>query len=266
MRLDLALLCRAMETLFPLLLPYELGFAALIAILAGFVKGVVGFAMPLVFISGLTIFMPPELALAGLIVPTLVTNAHQALRQGVSAAARSTKEFRVFLAVGGVMLVASAQLVRVFPDQVMMAVIGVPVTFFAFLQLSGNRIRLSERNSGVEVAAGAIAGTLGGLSGIWGPPTVAYLTALNTPKHEQIRVQGVIYGLGALALLGAHIGSGVLRAETIWFSLAMVPTAYLGMFAGMAVMDRIDQTAFRRATLFVLLLAGLNLIRRAWLG
>jgi len=32
------------------------------------------------------------------------------------------------------------------------------------------------------------------------------------------------------------------------------------------VMDRIDQTAFRRVTLFVLLIAGLNLVRRAWLG
>lgn len=255
-----------METLFPLLSPYELGLAAVIAILAGFVKGVVGFAMPLVFISGLTIFMPPELALAGLILPTLVTNAHQALRQGIPAAVRSTMEFRVFLAVGGVMLVACAQLVRLFPDQVMMAVIGVPVTFFAFLQLTGNQIKLPARNTFVEVGAGAVAGALGGLSGIWGPPTVAYLTALNTPKQDQMRVQGVIYGLGALALLGAHIGSGVLRAETIWFSVAMVPTAYLGMFVGMAVMDRIDQTAFRRATLFVLLVAGLNLIRRAWLG
>ena len=81
-----------------------------------------------------------------------------------------------------------------------------------------------------------------------------------------MRVQGVIYGLGALGLLGAHIGSGVLRAETIGFSLAMVPTAFVGMWTGIAVMDRIDQTAFRRATLFVLLIAGLNLVRRAWLG
>lgn len=255
-----------METLFPLLTPTELLFAALVAVLAGFVKGVVGFAMPLVFISGLTIFMPPELALAGLIVPTLVTNAQQALRQGVQAAVRSTIEFRVFLLIGAVALVACAQLVRVFPDQVMMAVIGVPVTFFACLQLVGYQFNLSGRSLRVEVVAGSVAGALGGLSGIWGPPTVAYLTALNTPKQDQMRVQGVIYGLGAVAMLGAHIGSGVLRAETIAFSVAMVPTAFLGMWIGMAVMDRIDQKAFRRATLFVLLVAGLNLLRRAWFG
>lgn len=255
-----------MDTLFPLLSPTALSLAIMIAVLAGFVKGVVGFAMPLVLVSGLTTFMPPDLALAGLILPTLVTNAHQALRQGLPAAVRSTADFRVFLGIGGIALLLSAQLVRVFPDQVMMAVIGVPVTFFAFLQLAGFQIRLPERSLRVEAIAGGIAGGLGGVSGIWGPPTVAYLTALNTPKLDQIRVQGVIYGLGAVALMFAHIGSGVLRAETLAFSVALVPTAYIGMRLGMAVMDRIDQTAFRRLTLFVLLIAGLNLLRRAWMG
>ncbi len=255
-----------MDTLFPLLTPAELGIAALIAILAGFVKGVVGFAMPLVLISGLTLFMSPELALAGIIVPALATNAFQALRQGVRAAVDSTAEFKVFLSVGCVALVVSAQFVRTIPVQTMMAIIGVPVTFFAILQLSGYQVKLARRNTTVEAIAGSIAGVLGGMSGIWGPPTVAYLTALETPKHDQMRVQGVIYGLGAVALLCAHIGSGVLRAETIGFSIALLVPALFGVRIGMAVMSRIDQVVFRRATLFVLCVAGLNLIRRAWFG
>lgn len=255
-----------MDALFPLLSPSELVLAAMIAVLAGFVKGVVGFAMPLVFVSGLTTFMSAELALAGLILPTLITNGQQALRQGVQAAVKSTAEFRIFLAVGCVALLCSAQLVRVFPDQLMMAVIGVPVTFFAAVQLAGAQLSLPRRSTAVEVIAGGIAGGLGGISGIWGPPTVAYLTALNTPKQDQMRVQGVIYGLGAVALLIAHIVSGVVRAETIAFSIAMVPPAFIGTQIGLTVMDRIDQRVFRRATLLVLLVAGLNLVRRAVMG
>lgn len=255
-----------METVFPLLSGSELLLAIVIAILAGFVKGVVGFAMPLVFISGLTTFMVPELALAGLILPTLATNVQQALRQGIGPAVRSTLDFRIFLLCGGFALIFSAQFVRVVPDQVMMAIIGVPVTVFAFMQLTGRQIRLAGRSTGIEVGAGTFAGVLGGVSGIWGPPTVAYLTALDTPKLDQMRVQGVIYGLGAVALLVAHLGSGVLRAETIGFSLAMMPPAYIGVKAGNAVMDRIDQAMFRKATLAVLTIAGLNLIRRAFIG
>lgn len=255
-----------MDTLFPLLSPSALIIAAMIAVLAGFVKGVVGFAMPLVFVSGLTTFMSAELALAGLILPTVITNGQQAMRQGLPAAIKSTLEFKVFLAVGCVALLCSAQLVRVFPDHVMMAVIGVPVTFFAAMQLAGVQLSLRKRSAAVEVVAGGIAGGLGGMSGIWGPPTVAYLTALNTPKQDQMRVQGVIYGLGAVALLVAHLASGVVRAETIAFSVAMIPPAFIGVQIGMSVMDRIDQQTFRRATLCVLLIAGLNLVRRALMG
>ena len=71
---------------------------------------------------------------------------------------------------------------------------------------------------------------------------------------------------GAVALLVAHVASGVVRAETIAFSVAMIPPAFIGVQIGMSVMDRIDQQTFRRATLFVLLIAGLNLVRRALMG
>jgi uncharacterized membrane protein YfcA len=78
-----------------------------------------------------------------------------------------------------------------------------------------------------------------------------------------MRIQGVIYGLGAIALTVAHLWSGVLSAQTVPFSLAMVLPAVLGMWIGGRIFDRIDQKMFHRATLVVLLIAGLNLIRRA---
>jgi uncharacterized membrane protein YfcA len=234
-----------------------------IAVLGGFVKGVVGFAMPMVIISGLSSFIDPELALAGLILPTLATNGTQALRQGVRAAWVSARRFRVYLIVGGLVLIASAQLVRVLPIGVLLGFIGVPVTLFALMQLAGWSLKLARQRPDVEAGIGAFAGFLGGISGIWGPPTVMYLTALGTEKTEQMRVQGVIYGLGAVALVGAHVGSGVLRAETLPFGVALVLPALLGQWLGGKVLDRIDQALFKQVTLFVLLIAGLNLIRRA---
>ncbi|WP_439149307.1 sulfite exporter TauE/SafE family protein [Sulfitobacter sp.] len=255
-----------MDVFFSFLTPHELALAFAVAIVAGFIKGMVGFAMPLVLISGLTIFLPPELALAGLIFPTVATNLFQALRQGVKAAWVSTKLFKVFLIAGGVMLVLSAQLVRFLPSQTMLLVIGVPITLFALWQLSGRSFTLVQRSSRIEVLVGGFAGAVGGVSGVWGPPTVAYLTALGTPKHDQMRVQGVIYGLGAVALLFAHFGSGVLRAETVPFSVFMILPALSGMWLGSKIMDRIDQASFRKATLFILLIAGANLVRRGLLG
>lgn len=235
----------------------------LCALVAGFVKGVVGFAMPMILVSTLSIFLSPELTLAGLIMPTLFTNALQALRQGPRAAWESTKRFSVFLSVGFVALLIGAQMVRILPLNVMLMILGVPIVIYAVLQLRGIEIKLPGSSTKVAAGVGAFAGFMGGMSGIWGPPTVAYLTALNTPKAEMMRVQGVIFGLGSVALVFAHIGSGVLRWQTLPLSLALVVPALLGMWIGGQVLDRIDQKMFRRATLFVLLVAGLNLIRRA---
>ena len=53
-----------------------------VTLLAGVVKGMVGFAMPMIMISGLSSFIAPELALAALILPTVATNLQQAFRHG----------------------------------------------------------------------------------------------------------------------------------------------------------------------------------------
>ncbi|MEW2918110.1 sulfite exporter TauE/SafE family protein [Ruegeria sp. ANG10] len=249
-------------TLFSLLSPQDLLMAAAIAFVAGWVKGMVGFAMPMILVSGLSMFLPPDLAIAGLILPTLVTNVFQALREGVPAAVSAIKQFRIFLLVGFVFLALGAQVVSAVPASTFLLMIGLPVTVFALFQVLGMQLTLSKPSARVEVGIGAIAGFVGGMSGIWGPPTVAYLTALNTPKAVQMRVQGVIYGLGAVALLLAHLGSGILRAETAPFSAALIVPAVFGMWVGLQLQSRIDQVLFRRVTLLVLLVAGLNLLRR----
>ncbi|MCA2005810.1 sulfite exporter TauE/SafE family protein [Tritonibacter mobilis] len=255
-----------MTDLIPFLAPAGFVLAFVVALVAGTIKGLVGFAMPMIMVSGLSSIMAPDLALAGLILPTLVTNGFQALKQGPGAAWESIKRFRAFLLVGGLFLMMSAQMVRVLPAQVMLLIIGAPITLFAVTQLLGKQLVLHEASRRVEIGIGAFAGFIGGFSGIWGPPTVAYLTALGTEKKEQMRIQGVIYGLGAVVLFFAHIGSGVMRSETLPFSVLMIVPALMGMWIGGRLQDRIDQKTFRRATLFVLLIAGLNLLRRALVG
>lgn len=241
--------------------------AFFISACAGLVKGVVGFALPTVLISGLGSITTAEIALAGVILPTLLANGWQALRQGIGPAWESIKKFKTFLLAGLVSMLISAQFVRLIPGATLLLVIGILVFSVMMLQLLGLRLRLPPNPSrSTKISLGLAVGIMGGLSGIWGPLTVAMLIALDIEKKEQIRVQGVIYGLGAVALVVAHIGSGVLRAETLPLSLALIPPALLGMGLGLRIQDRIDQKTFKIATMVVLLIAGLNLIRRGLLG
>jgi len=79
-------------------------------------------------------------------------------------------------------------------------------------------------------------------------------------------VQGVVFLIGAVILFISHLGSGVLNAQTVPLSAAMVVPAGLGMWLGFKVQDKLDPVAFRKATLVILTLAGANLIRKGLMG
>lgn len=241
--------------------------ACIVTTFAGFVKGATGFAMPMIMISGLASTIGAEAALAALILPTLVTNAAQALRQGVVQAVKSAWRFRLYLGIVLVFIVGSAQLVTVMPRNALFLTIGVPIVVFSVSQILGFKLSIKPKHrKRAEVIIACIAGFSGGLSGVWGPPTVAFLTAIETEKREQIRVQGVIYGAGAFVLMFAHIKSGIFNSESAKLSALMLVPAIVGMLIGLKVQDRLDQNKFKKATLVVLTITGLNLIRRGLMG
>jgi hypothetical protein len=230
---------------------------------AGFVKGAVGFAMPMIMISGFATVLPPDTALAALILPTLVTNVWQGGRDGLRAAWESVRDFRLYLVAIAICIAASAQLVNVLPQGALFLAIGLPIVAFAAMQLARLTFTVPPRHRrAADIGVGAFSGAVGGLSGVWGPPTVAYLTALGTEKRASMRIQGVIYGAASVVLAAAHLKSGVLDATTLPISAALVIPALIGTWAGFRVHDRMDPVRFRRWTQIVLLLAGLNLIRR----
>lgn len=238
--------------------------ALAITLFAGFIKGAVGFAMPMIMISAFSSFLPPETALAGLIVPTLITNISQALRQGVAPALLTAKTYYRFLIGTVIFICISAQFVRVIPQAMFLLILGLPITGFALLQLSGRNLALRfEHRARVEWVLGVIGGLYGGISGVWGPPLLVYLLSIGAQKLEIVRVQGVVFLIGAAVLFMAHLHSGLLTPARLGFSTALVIPAMVGQTLGYAIQDRLDQASFRRWTQTLLVLTGLNLMRRA---
>jgi uncharacterized protein len=246
-------------------LPAHHFLAALaITLFAGFIKGTVGFAMPLILVSAFAIFLPQELALAGLILPTLLANISQAFRQGVDAAKATALTYRRFL-IGTVIFIAlSAPFADAIPRVAYLLMLGIPITIYAGLQLMGRTlaIQLHHRNR-AEWGLGVIGGLYGGISGIWGPPLLVFLLSTGADKLQAIRAQGVVFLIGAIVLLGAHLGTGLANAQSLGFSAALCLPALIGLYAGYAVQDRLDQTRFRRWTQGLLVLTGLNMVRLA---
>jgi hypothetical protein len=244
---------------------WQLALAFGVTLFAGFVKGAVGFAMPMIMLSAFGSFLPPETALALLIVPTLVTNLAQAFRQGMRAAWDSTLKYRLHIAMLVIFIPISAAFVRVIPQPLMLLLLGGPIIWFAAVQLMGRSLAIRiEHRRRAEAGLGIVGGLYGGISGIWGPPLIVFLLSTGAGKQETIRVQGVVFLIGAVVLMVSHLFSGVLNAQTLPLSVLMVIPAVIGLWAGFAAQDRLDPVRFRRWTLVLLLLTGLNLVRRAF--
>ncbi|MFW5881304.1 MAG: sulfite exporter TauE/SafE family protein, partial [Roseicyclus sp.] len=184
-----------------------------VTLAAGFVKGAIGFAMPLIMISGFTLFLDPLVAIAGIILPIVMSNLVQAMRYGWTEARAAFREYWRYILIVCVAIVVVAQFVTLLPTQTFYLILGVPVVVLALIQLLGVRFYIPPaRRRMAEWGVGLFSGLIGGLTGTWGPPTVLYLIALETPKMKQMLVQGVVYGLGSVSLLAGHLQSGVLNA------------------------------------------------------
>lgn len=247
----------------------EIQFVAIalaVGFVGGVVKGIVGFALPIIVVSGLSLFFPPHLAIAGLVIPSMLTNTWQALRQGPREAAKSLWKVRILFGVSIVTLFVVAGFVPGLPETALYLSLGVPVALFSLIQMAGWRPQFSPDNQVVKVIAGALTGLFGGLAGVVAPPVVVYLNAVNTPKVEHVRTQGVVFALFIMVFTFAHFRTGFFQVEGLVMSAILAVPALIGTYVGFSIQDRVDQQTFQKLTLIVLLLAGLNLIRRGVFG
>lgn len=254
------------ETL-SLISPWAFVAAFAVALAAGTVKGAIGFALPLILVSGLSLFLDPLVAVAGVILPALFSNIMQLWRHSWADILDAVKEHKRYILIVCIMILIVAQFVTRVPERVFYLILGVPVVVLSLIQLLGVRFHIPpNRRRVAEWTIGGFAGGLGGFTGTWGPPTVLYLMALETPKARQMLVQGVVYSLGSVSLLAGHLQSGVMTAATAPFSAFLLIPAFIGMRIGFWLGDKLDADLFRKITLIVLVVAGANLVRRGVFG
>ena len=104
----------------------------------------------------------------------------------------------------------------------------------------------------------------------WPEPRPLYLNGAPDTSRVAVVVEGVkLQPDGSVAIwwagsaMSTFSGTRTLDAQTLPASIWMTVPTMLAMFVGYRVHDRLDQEVFRKATLVVLVLTGLNLLRRS---
>ena len=233
-----------------------------ITICAGIIKGIVGFAMPLIMVTGFATFLPLDLAIIAMIIPTLVTNFQQAFRDGINPAVIPLKRFWKYLLMLCLTILISSQLMPIIPDHTLFLTMGFPILIFTLLQIFKIKLKIFNNNQTInEIFFGFFAGFFGGLTGTWGPPTVSFFLTQNLDRKLQLRSQGIIYFFGSITFIIGYTNTQLFTLSALAFSTMLLFPAILGVFIGNRLSKKIDNKRFIMLTQLLLLLASINLIR-----
>jgi uncharacterized membrane protein YfcA len=224
--------------------------AALITGLAGFAFGIVAAAMWLHFLSPVQSTM--LIAVFGLII------------QGVSTwklrAAIKWRRLLPFLVGGAIGVPIGGELLRwAAPGQVRMG-IGVILVMFSLYTLFRPKLIVAHVGRIADFVVGIVNGVIGGATGLAGIAAVVWCSMRGWPAAEQRAVfqpTGVAVFLITAVWLG---GTGSIDTATLKLFVVGLPALAVGTWIGLKLFGRLNEAAFRRVVLFLLLLSGLALL------
>jgi uncharacterized membrane protein YfcA len=234
---------------------HTLFLAALVFLLAGTVKGVVGLGLPTIAMGLLALGMAPATAATLLLAPSFVTNVWQVapfagLGPLLQRLAPMLIASCVGTALGGLLFGAPAGIWAALA-------LGLTLILYAAWGLAGKQFLIPPRH---EATVGAFAGLLTGLvtaaTGVFVVPGVPYLQALGLSRHALIQAMGVSFTLSTVSLALMLGGTGSLAAPTLGSSVLMLLPALLGVELGKRLRHRMSPASFKRC--FMLGLAALG--------
>lgn len=229
---------------------------AAILLLAGFVKGVIGFGLPSISMGLLTLLMSPVQAAALLMLPNLVTNIWQTWS---GPALRTLLVRTAPLLVGtlvGIAITEWATGGRELRGAVRL--LGLTLLVYALLGVFSIRFSIpAARQSAWGWAAGLATGAMTALTGVYVIPSGPYLQAIGLNKDELVQSLGLAFltasaGLAAALWLRGAVPPSIAGAS----ALALLP-ALGAMLFGARIRGSIPDQTFRRLFFAGLLLLGL---------
>lgn len=236
-----------------------------IFLLAGTIKGTVGIGLPtasISLLSQLSVVEQPQIAVALVIFPMMISNAWQVYRGGNII--ETARRFWPFLVIMLMMIWFFSQVSAALPTDIFVLILGSVIVVFALTSLFIKPPALSDKlDKPVQVGAGAIAGVMGGLTGIWSPPMVIYFLSRRLDKDDFVRASGFLIFFGSLPLALGYWQNEIMDEEVALMSLLMTIPVIAGFTLGEFIRKKLDGARFQKVLLIIFLLMGLNLIRKA---
>jgi uncharacterized membrane protein YfcA len=238
-------------------------FTALTFLLAGAVKGAIGFGLPTIAMGMLAMAMPPAQAAALLVVPSFVTNIWQ-LATGPHLAALLRRLWPLLLGIG-VGTGAGAGLLTADGGGLASPALGAALMLYAILGFGAVRFSVPARAEfWLSPLIGAATGVVTAATGVFVIPAVPYLQALGLDKDDLVQALGLSFTASTVALAVILAADGTLKFSLAGVSLLALAPALVGMIVGQRLRALTRPDVFRYCFFAALLVLGGHLVLRAF--
>lgn len=242
-----------------------LAIAAAALFAGGFSKGATGIGLPPIATPIIAMVTDVPTAVGLMAIPIVISNGWQAVSGGLLLA--SARRFRMVLIAIPPGVVLGGTVLSLGDPGLLFILLGIVIVVFATLSLFQPDLHLPEgMETRLALPVGLAAGIIGGISSLFVPLLASFLLSLRLKPEEFVSGLGLLFFAGGVTLMAVTAGFGLLTVEGWMASLFAIGPVTFGQVAGRAVRRHIDPVTFRKIVLTVLLLIGLNLLRRAFIG
>jgi uncharacterized membrane protein YfcA len=227
------------------------------AFFGGLTSGLSGFAMGLV-VSGvwLHIIAPDQNALL-IVLCGLVTQGSGIWRVRHAIKWRSVAPF----IIGGTLGVpaGTALLTTVNPNTLRLSM-GVLLVIYSLYSLIRPALKPVQGGAPADLGVGVANGLIGGLTGLGGIAVTVWCQLRGGPKDAQRAVfQPVMFATFVMSAISFAVARAF-TVETLKLYALALPVLIAGIWSGLRLYGKLDDAAFRRTILLLLLVSGVALI------
>ncbi len=226
---------------------------------AAFVVGLAGFAFGVIAAAVWLHFLAPAQTAALIVAYGLIVqgSAVWRLRRAINLA-----RLMPFLAGGAIGVPIGGEALRWAAPASLRLAIGAILVVVGLYGLARPRPAAGAAGAGriADGAIGVVNGVIGGATGLAGIAAVIWCGLRGwTPAEQRAVFQPS--AVAVLAMTGLWLGgTGMIGADTRWLFVIGLPSLALGIWAGLKAFGHLDDAAFRRIVLVLLLLSGLSLV------
>ena len=162
----------------------------------------------------------------------------------------------------GIGIIIGVQVIDIVDKKTISIILGIIVLSATLHEIKFSNFEINSKYEKIiGIFASLIGGVTGGISTIFGPPIILYLTALKLEKEHFVASVGVIWFCGSI-ILASLSSVNILTTKTSVVSFVACIPVLVGLEVGKYIRDKIHQEIFNKILMVGLFILGTNLFLR----